>query len=256
MSISFSNSVKVMDQKSFHEIDRIVMGIAFQIHNEIGRLLDEKIYQQALLHRLTSAGLNCELESEIQLIHKEFNKSYFIDLVVNGVIFETKTCAQLNPQHEAQVLNYLLLTNSQHGKLINLRTSSVESRFVSTTLTKSDRTKFNIQATNSTIGQILHDLLSEIGTHLSINLYKDAVQILLNAKSHQIRLNDGNTFIGAQTMSMLTPTKALIVTGIPAEQGILPYQKHLKRLLLSAELESFNWINFNNRKITQSELTL
>ena len=244
-----------MDQDSFHAIDRMIMGSAFQIHNEIGRLLDEKVYQQTLLHRLTSIGLDCELESEIQLTHQEFTKSYFIDLIVNGVIFETKTTTQLKPQHEAQLLNYLLLTNTQHGKLINLRPGSVESRFVSTSLTKDDRSFFDIQTEDINISQVLHDLLSDFGTHLTISLYKDALHHLLKCHTKEIALNDANQFIGIQAMPMLTDTQALIVTAIPQQQGIASYKTHLSRLLSIAQLESFSWINFKNRKITHTILT-
>ncbi|WP_308986393.1 GxxExxY protein [Thalassobacterium sedimentorum] len=254
MPISFSKIIQVTHQDDFHAIDHMVMKSAFEIHNEIGRLLDEKVYQRTLLHRLTSRGLQCELESEIRITHKEFQKSYFIDLIVDGVLFETKTTAQLKPQHEAQLLNYLLLTNTQHGKLINFRPNSVQSRFVSTTLRSSDRAKFKITAEDSAIAEVLHDLLSDLGTHLAINLYSDALRQLLDSELKEISLRDAKKFIGVQAMPMLTNTEALIVTAIAQAQGIASYKKHLTRFLTIADLKSFNWINFNNRTITQSVL--
>ena len=45
---------------------------------------------------------------------------YFADLVVNEkVIVELKAAAQLLPQHEAQLLNYLRATQYEVGLLLN-----------------------------------------------------------------------------------------------------------------------------------------
>ena len=43
-----------------------------------------------------------------------------------------------------QLINYLLLANISHGKLINFRTSSVEYEFVSSSLTFKDRMNYNL----------------------------------------------------------------------------------------------------------------
>ena len=48
------------------------------------------------------------------------------------------------PRHRAQLLNYLLLTDTQHGKLVNLRRERIQHEFVNTTLTRADRNTFSV----------------------------------------------------------------------------------------------------------------
>ena len=43
MPIRTAIPIQVFDQERFHQIDRRVTGIAFDIHNEFGRYLDERI---------------------------------------------------------------------------------------------------------------------------------------------------------------------------------------------------------------------
>ena len=54
MSIDISIPVQRISQQDFHSVDKLVTGMAFDIHNEFGRFCDEKIYQNELLHRCKS----------------------------------------------------------------------------------------------------------------------------------------------------------------------------------------------------------
>ncbi len=57
MPIWTSSPIKIIDQETFHQIDRKVTGLAFDIHNEFGRYLDEEFYQAELARRCQRAGL-------------------------------------------------------------------------------------------------------------------------------------------------------------------------------------------------------
>jgi len=48
MAIQFKHDIKKIDEKGFYRIDYRVTGMAFDIHNEIGRLWNEKIYQNII----------------------------------------------------------------------------------------------------------------------------------------------------------------------------------------------------------------
>ncbi len=101
----------------------------FDIHNEIGRLFDEKIYKRILATRMPGVMLEVPLEIRFQ----SFYKQYLVDaLVAEGGVFEFKAVEELTGRHRAQLLNYLLLCDLAHGKLINVRPESIEYEFVNT----------------------------------------------------------------------------------------------------------------------------
>ena len=109
MPVECSLPLHLLGQEEFHTIDKIVMGLAFDIHNDLGRFLDERIYQDELAHRCRGAGLNPLREVGMRIAYGDFVKNYFMDLVVaDGVIYELKACECLTSAHERQLINYLV----------------------------------------------------------------------------------------------------------------------------------------------------
>ena len=83
MPIECANSLTKINQDEFKRLDYAVTGHAFKTHTALGRLFDEAIYSNELTHRLTANGIEAQQEVEITISHKEFSKSYFIDLLIN-----------------------------------------------------------------------------------------------------------------------------------------------------------------------------
>ncbi len=80
-------------------------GLAFDIHNEFGRYLDESLYQAELTRRCRDRGLDVEPEMQIDVSLEDFKKSYFADHLINGgVIVEGKAVSALNSAHKGQTL--------------------------------------------------------------------------------------------------------------------------------------------------------
>ena len=79
MSIKIASEIKRIDEQEFYEIDYQVTGLAYAIHNEIGRLWDEKIYQNELANRCRAAGLGNVTQSsrlsanETFALHKNYS---------------------------------------------------------------------------------------------------------------------------------------------------------------------------------------
>lgn len=263
MQISSTQTIQALDQDSFHLVDKFIMGQAFEIHNSMGRLLDEKIYQSALDKACKKYSYKCSREVKVTASHKSFSKSYYLDLLISdGAIYEIKTVSKLTNSHEAQLLNYLLLTGIQHGKLINFGTNSVEYRFVSTSLKHHDRFSFSINATEwkkasescESVKDIANDLLSDWGSHLHVSLYSEAIIELLGGKRRlqPVELFAGSDKIGEQQLCLLCQDVALHISSI--KQGIHSYQTHLVRFLKSTKLNSIQWLNFDNHEITLKSL--
>lgn len=145
MPIHTAVPIQIFDQDKFHQIDRQVTGLAFDIHNESGRYLDEGLYQSELVRRCVAVGLEIKSEFQIRVCLDDFRKDYFADLLVNhGVIIEIKAVEGLSPAHRGQTLNCLFLCALHHGTLLNFRTERVQHEFVSSRLTSADRLRFEV----------------------------------------------------------------------------------------------------------------
>jgi GxxExxY protein len=99
-----------------------VRQIAYDIHvyHAHGHL--EKIYENALAHRLRKAGYEVEQQHAVNVYDEDGTLlgEYFADLLVEGcLIVELKAAKSIIPEHEAQILGYLKSSKHQHGLLIN-----------------------------------------------------------------------------------------------------------------------------------------
>jgi len=91
----------------------------------------EKVYENALAHRLRRAGLCVEQQHPIKVYDEDGTEigDYFADLLVDGrLIIELKTAKTLAPEHEAQILGYLKSSKLEHGLLINFGSYKFEIR--------------------------------------------------------------------------------------------------------------------------------
>ena len=98
------------------------MGAAFEVYNERGYGLAEEIYQECLEIELALRKIPFIPQQELKCFYKghELKKRYVPDLFVFGCLMvELKAVAQLAPEHEAQLLNYMRITKQPVGYLIN-----------------------------------------------------------------------------------------------------------------------------------------
>jgi GxxExxY protein len=95
---------------------------AYDIHLYHGHGHLEKVYENALAHRLRKTGLNIKQRCPLTVYDEDGTPlgDYSADLLVEQVlIVELKTAKALAPEHEAQVLGYLKSSRLKHGLLIN-----------------------------------------------------------------------------------------------------------------------------------------
>lgn len=236
------------------------MGQAFAIHNELGRLFDENIYQAELVRRCIQRGISAQREVKISVIHKTFRKDFFLDaLFANGAIYELKCVAGLTGGNESQLINYLLLAGVQHGKLINFQLPSVESRFVSTGLNHERRQAFKVDLSGYISGgsngeyieNLILSLLKDWGAFLSIDLYREAVVCFLGGSEDVVRPVDvvcDNQTVGRKKVCFLGDKEAVHLSAMT--DHFVGYETHLYRFLSHTKLDSIQWINFNQNRIT------
>lgn len=99
-----------------------VIGLAIEVHRQLGPGLLESTYQACLFYELKKAGLKVEKETSLPIIYKEIklDQGYRMDLLIeNKLVIELKTVEEFTSVHFAQILTYLKLGNYPLGLLIN-----------------------------------------------------------------------------------------------------------------------------------------
>ena len=252
-------------QKEFHEIDYAIMASAFASHNELGRFCDESIYQTDVAARLAGTGLSA-IRSQVPVVvsWKDFRKTYYLDLVVKeALVYELKTANALVGEHEAQLLNYLLLLGLRHGKLINFRPASVQHRFVSTSLSLTERRKFIVRdalwrdvcSSCADLRTTLLELLSDWGAFLAVELYQEALVWFMGGEARveqRVDLTRGGVKLGSQRMLLHSPSVAFKLTAATEHRHYV--EAHLRRLLALTNLQAVQWINLNHFEIEMTTL--
>lgn len=260
MPIYTASPITVFDQPAFHSVDEVVTGIAFDLHNEFGRYLDEALYKTEMANRLAACGYDVAREMKITAELDDFQKEYFADFLINsGVIVETKVAEALTPAHTAQTLNYLFMCGLNHGTLLNLRSARVEHEFVSTKLTLEDRRRASWDLSDwsplspncSLLKFTLERALTDWGGGLDPILYRDALTHFLGGSDIVIRdveLRSQFGLLGTQKVHHVADGIAFSVTAsVHRPKTVL---EHHKRFLRHTSLRAIQWVNLDRQKIT------
>ena len=99
-----------------------VIGLAIDVHRELGPGLLENAYEEALSYELERAGISFERQLSLPVNYKGqlLGCKYQMDIVVEKqLVLELKAVDQLIPIHQAQLLTYLKLSGIPLGLLIN-----------------------------------------------------------------------------------------------------------------------------------------
>ncbi|MBR1683045.1 MAG: GxxExxY protein [Bacteroidaceae bacterium] len=117
-----------MNPKDYSDIVYNVIGAAMKVHSELNWGLLEPLYTEALHMELEECGIPNEMEAHLPCYYKDkqMKKSYQPDLSVEGIIIELKSTSDLIPAHRAQLFNYMRLTKSPIGLLINFGRKSLQ----------------------------------------------------------------------------------------------------------------------------------
>ena len=108
--------------KTINELCDAARQTAYDIHvyHANGHL--EKVYENALAHRLQKLGLDVKQQYPLKVYDEDGMEigDYFADLLVdNRIIVELKAAKTIADEHIAQILGYLKASRIEHGLLIN-----------------------------------------------------------------------------------------------------------------------------------------
>ncbi len=99
-----------------------VIGLAIEVHRELGPGLLESAYEECLCFELEKDNLPFRRQVPLQVIYKgvHLECGYRLDIVVEEkLILELKTTEKLQRIHEAQLLTYLRISGIKTGLLMN-----------------------------------------------------------------------------------------------------------------------------------------
>jgi len=100
----------------------IVRQTAYDIHVYHGHGHLEKIYENALVHRLRKLGFEVQQQYPLHVFDEDGTLlgDFVADLLVEGeLVVELKAVRSMAAEHTAQLLGYLKSAQKEHGLLIN-----------------------------------------------------------------------------------------------------------------------------------------
>jgi GxxExxY protein len=115
-----------------HELTEKVIGVFFDVYNELGHGFLESVYEEALAVALGEAGLEVQRQVPVPVWFRRRQIGDFkADLLVdNKVLLELKAARTIDLAHEKQLLHYLRATDIEVGLLLNFGTKPQFRRLV------------------------------------------------------------------------------------------------------------------------------
>lgn len=109
-----------------------ITGVAMRVHRKYHPGLLESAYEAALKYLLELQGYKVERQVLLPIYWDDvqLDQTYRMDLVVNSdIILELKAVNYVDKNHRHQLWNYMHLTHTQYGMIINFGTTSLFSEW-------------------------------------------------------------------------------------------------------------------------------
>ena len=104
------------------ELSERVIGLAIDVHRQLGPGLLESVYEECLCFELKHAGILYQRQIPLPVIYKgvRLECGYRLDIVIDRqLVIEIKAVEHLLPIHTAQMLSYLRLSGCKVALLMN-----------------------------------------------------------------------------------------------------------------------------------------
>ena len=106
-----------------------IIGICMGVHKNLGPGLLEIVYKDALELEFKENNIPFEREKEYSIEYKGIilPHKFYADFIINeDIVLEVKAIKEFSSEHIAQILNYIKLSSSEVGLLINFQTKSLQ----------------------------------------------------------------------------------------------------------------------------------
>ena len=106
-----------------------IIGVCMEVHRNLGPGLLEVVYKDALEIEFKANNIPFEREKEFSIEYKGviLPHKFYADFIVNeDIVLEVKAVKEFSGEHTAQVLNYMKLSESEIGLLVNFQNKSLQ----------------------------------------------------------------------------------------------------------------------------------
>jgi GxxExxY protein len=250
-----------LSREEFLERDALVMKCAYATQNKLGRLCEERVYENDLAFRLRASGMkSVHTQVPIRISHQHFQKEYRLDLVADDAVYELKTVSHLTGEHDCQIFAYGMCLDVPCVKLLNFRNSKVEGRIRFVPVDHGTRHACHVETSGFQPLSVkcpqlplqLTALVADIGGYLEARLYEEALGCLTTAPLERLSVRHEGNELGTHGTRLLTPGVGFYVSAFT--DALELQHTHLQRLLAMLPLKGLHWINFNHGTITVETL--
>ncbi len=109
-----------------------IIGCAFEVLNELGHGLNEKLYENSLVVEFKRRGIAFDQQRRFEVLYKGEHVGEFIpDLIAFGkVVVDAKTIECITDHERGQMLNYLRITGLPVGLILNFKHAKLEFEWI------------------------------------------------------------------------------------------------------------------------------
>src|SRR5215813_12364530 len=113
---------KLMSDEEILALCDVIRQTSYDIHAYLGHGHLEKVYENALAHRLIKLGIKVVQQHPLRVFDEDGTLigSFLADLFIEDqLVGELKACRNITDDHISQLLGYLKAARIRHGLLIN-----------------------------------------------------------------------------------------------------------------------------------------
>ncbi|KAF0171230.1 MAG: GTP-binding signal recognition particle SRP54 G-domain [Limisphaerales bacterium] len=117
-------NTKLLLKEETHQI----LGCAFEVLNEVGHGLHEKIYENALVVEFKLRGIASDQQRRYPVLYKGVQVGEYVpDLIAfDAVIVDTKTIDRITDHERGKMINYLRKAKLRVGLILNFKHARLE----------------------------------------------------------------------------------------------------------------------------------
>lgn len=110
------------------EETRVIIGCAFEVLNELGHGLNEKLYENSVVVEFKRRSISFDQQRRFEVLYKGEHVGEFVpDLIAFGkVVVDAKTIDRITDHERGQMLNYLRITRLPVGLILNFKHAKLE----------------------------------------------------------------------------------------------------------------------------------